>query len=50
MARSSAKRLMSHLRRWKGKERALEQRDEGPGGAGGIVLPLDLVGGGVYDV
>ncbi|KAF9551927.1 acid protease [Agrocybe pediades] len=46
----------------KGKERALplslpkpmqstmDRRDEGNGGAGGIVLPLDMVGTGVYDV
>lgn len=37
-------------RRWKGKERELESRDEGTGGAGGIVLPLDIVGTGIYDV
>jgi len=41
---------MSVHSRWKGKERAIEPRDEGPGGADGIVLPLELVGSGIYDV
>jgi len=41
---------MPSPRRWKGKERAVEVRDEGTGGQDGIVLPLDLVGSGVYDV
>ncbi|KAF9532215.1 aspartic peptidase domain-containing protein [Crepidotus variabilis] len=36
-------------RRWKGKARAVESRDEGPGGTDGIVLPLELAGSGVYD-
>ena len=36
--------------KWKGKERVLQVRDEGSGGQEGIVLPLDLVGSGVYDV
>jgi hypothetical protein len=39
---------------WKGKERKIEARDddgiEGDGGADGIVLPLDVVGSGIYDV
>lgn len=40
--------------RWKGKERAvhfeLDVRDEGTGGDGGIVLPLELISTGLYDV
>lgn len=40
--------------RWKGKERerVIETRadgTEGSGGSEGIVLPLELVGSGVYD-
>ncbi|KAF8815614.1 acid protease, partial [Phlegmacium glaucopus] len=41
-------------RRWQGEQRAvgfeLDVRDEGTGGEGGIVLPLEMVGTGVYDV
>ncbi|KAF8888717.1 aspartic peptidase domain-containing protein [Gymnopilus junonius] len=47
-------------RRWKGKERALDlgvffrpradAAQEGDGGADGVVLPLDMVGTGIYDV
>ncbi|PFH53321.1 hypothetical protein AMATHDRAFT_137710, partial [Amanita thiersii Skay4041] len=33
----------------KGKQRAVSPRDEGSGGRDGIVLPLDLVGSGIYD-
>ncbi|KAF8172718.1 acid protease [Pholiota molesta] len=38
---------------WKGKERQIEARDdgvEGNGGADGVVLALDMVGTGIYDV
>jgi len=41
---------MPIARRWKGKERALDPRDEGAGGTDGIVLPLDMIWGGIYDV
>ena len=34
----------------KNRGRALVAREEGPGGAEGIVLPLELVGSGIYDV
>jgi hypothetical protein len=37
----------------KGKERQIEARDdgvEGNGGADGVVLALDMVGTGIYDV
>ncbi|KAF8636237.1 hypothetical protein AX17_003722 [Amanita inopinata Kibby_2008] len=34
----------------KGKQRAVSSSIEGPGGSDGVVLPLELVGGGVYDV
>ncbi|KAF8059233.1 aspartic peptidase domain-containing protein [Lyophyllum atratum] len=33
----------------KGKTRAVAQ-EEGPGGTGGVVLPLQVAGGGVYDI
>jgi hypothetical protein len=42
----------SPLARWKGKARAVhseESRDEGTGGPDGIVLPLDMVGAGMYE-
>ncbi|KAI0049389.1 acid protease [Auriscalpium vulgare] len=37
--------------RWKGKARAAPvlRRQEGQGGAAGIVLPLEMVGGGMYE-
>ncbi|TFY81033.1 hypothetical protein EWM64_g2979, partial [Hericium alpestre] len=37
--------------RWKGKARADQpaKRNEGDGGAGGVVLALDMVGGGFYE-
>ncbi|KAG6856074.1 hypothetical protein H0H87_007685 [Tephrocybe sp. NHM501043] len=34
----------------KGKERAVNTASEGDGGSSGIVLPLQVVGGGVYDI
>ena len=34
----------------KGKERRADPAPEGPGGMGGIVLPLDVSGSGVYDM
>ena len=46
--------------RWKGKERAVDPgvfvyaraaaSQEGNGGADGVVLPIDMVGTGIYDV
>lgn len=33
---------------WKGKGRALP-RDEGSGGSAGVVVPLNMVGSGIYD-
>ena len=36
--------------KWKYGGVALAARDEGSGAADGIVLPLELVGGGIYDV
>ncbi|KAF9461596.1 aspartic peptidase domain-containing protein [Collybia nuda] len=37
-------------RRWKGKGRAEPVQPEGPGGAEGIVLPLQVTGTGVFDI
>ncbi|KAI0248280.1 aspartic peptidase domain-containing protein [Lactifluus subvellereus] len=42
----------SPIARWKGKARAVhseESRDEGTGGPDGIVLPLNMVGAGMYE-
>jgi hypothetical protein len=41
--------ISSRSSKGKGKQRAVV-RDEGSGGADGIVLPLDVVGDGDYDV